>query len=83
LSRARPVGEEKIVRRERIDRVIVLNEDRVRRILTEYFAYHHEAGTHLSLERNSPVPREVEPPEKGDVAIPHLGGSHHRYTRAA
>ena len=29
-------------------------------------------------------PREVEPPEAGKVvAIPHVGGLHHRYTRAA
>jgi len=35
-------------------------------------------------ERNSPVAREVEPPERGKViAISHVGGLHHRYRRAA
>jgi hypothetical protein len=40
--------------------------------------------THLALDRNSPVPREVEPPEQGPViTIPHVGGLHHLYTRRA
>ena len=39
---------------------------------------------HLSLDRNSPTPRAVEAPSKGDVfAIPQVGGLHHRYSRAA
>ena len=39
---------------------------------------------HQSLDRNAPEPRRVEPPEIGKVvAIPHVGGLHHRYTRAA
>ena len=37
-----------------------------------------------TLERNSPVPREVELPSKGKViSIPQVGGLHHRYLRAA
>lgn len=72
------------MRRECLDHVIVLNEAHLRRILADYLAYHHEARTHRSLDRNAPVPREVEPPERGEViAIPTVGGLHHRYTRAA
>jgi transposase InsO family protein len=72
------------IRRECLDHVIVFNEAHLLRILTAYFAYYHEARTHLSLERNAPVPRQIESPERGNVtAIPHLGGLHHRYTRAA
>jgi putative transposase len=72
------------IRRECLDHVIVLNEEHLRRILTEYFAYYHEARAHLSLERNSPIPRTVCPPEKGVVvAKAYLGGLHRRYTRAA
>jgi hypothetical protein len=38
----------------------------------------------LSLDRNSPIPRDVEPPEHGKViSIPQVGGLHHRYSRAA
>jgi len=72
------------IRRECLDHAIVLNERHLRRILTGYFHYYHHARAHLSLDRNSPVEREVEPPEQGDViAIPQVGGLHHRYCRAA
>ena len=72
------------IRRECLDHVIVLGEDHLHRILTEYVSYDNGSRTHLSLERNSPLPREVEPPYRGKaVAIPQVGGLHHRYTRAA
>ena len=72
------------IRRECLDHLIVLDEDHLRRTLSEFFTYYHEARTHLSLDRNSPVPRSVQPPEKGKVlATGHLGGLHHCYTRAA
>jgi len=72
------------IRRECVDHVIVFNEAHLRRILTSYFRYYHESRTHLSLERNAPVPRRVEHPSEGKVvAIPQVGGLHHRYRRAA
>ncbi len=72
------------IRRECLNHVIVLNEAHVRRILASYFAYYHESRAHLSLERNAPVPRRVEHPSEGKViAIPQVGGLHHRYRRAA
>jgi len=72
------------IRRECLDHVIVLNEEHLRRTLTEYLAYYHEARAHLSLDRNSPIPRSVQLPEKGKVvAKAYLGGLHHCYTRAA
>ena len=72
------------IRRECLDHLIVLNEQHLRRILAEFFTYYHEARTHLSLERNSPIPRSVQPPEKGRVlAKAYLGGLHHCYSRAA
>jgi transposase InsO family protein len=72
------------IRRDCLDRVIVLNEAHLRRILTRYLAYYHESRTHLSLDRNAPIRRTVTPPSCGRViAIPQVGGLHHRYTRAA
>jgi transposase InsO family protein len=53
------------IRRECLDHLIVLNERQLRRILREYFAYYNEVRLQQSLERNAPVPREVEPPAKG------------------
>ena len=72
------------IRRECLDHVIVLNERHLLRILRSYLGYYHSCRTHLSLDRNAPDPREIEPRAKGDVvAIPQVGGLHHRYTRAA
>jgi transposase InsO family protein len=72
------------IRRDCLDHVIVFSEAHLHRILTRYFAYYHESRTHLSLERNAPVPRRVEHSSEGKViAIPQVGGLHHRYTRAA
>ncbi len=72
------------IRRDCLDHVIVLDERHLLRILRAYFDYYHHARAHLSLDRNSPVPRQIEPPESGEViAIPQVGGLHHRYRRAA
>jgi transposase InsO family protein len=70
------------VRRECLDRVIVLGEGHLRRILASYLAYYHDARTHLSLGGNAPNPRGVEVPARGPVtAVPMVGGLHHRYRR--
>ena len=72
------------IRRECLDHLIVLNERQLRCILREYFAYYNEVRPHQSLERNAPVPREVEPPAKGIIiSLPQVGGLHHHYLRAA
>ena len=72
------------IRRECLDHVIILNERHLHRILTEYHEYYNESRTHLSIDGDSPVGREVEDPDRGKIiAIPVLGGLHHRYKRAA
>jgi len=72
------------IRRECLDHVIVMNERHLRRILASYFEYYHLTRTRLSLDRNAPIERAVEPPSRGRVvAIPQVGGLHHRYCRAA
>ena len=72
------------IRRECLNHVIVLNEVHLKQILTLYFAYYHDVRPHLSLNRNSPTPREVELPRLGKVvSTPQVGGLHHRYSRAA
>ena len=72
------------IRRECLDHVIVLGEAHLKRVLTTYFQYYHESRCHLALDRNAPVPRQVETPDRGAViSIPQVGGLHHRYTRRA
>ena len=72
------------IRRECLNHVIIFNERHLRQVLKSYATYYHEARTHLSLEKQSPVPRSIQSPERGKVvAIPHVGGLHHEYRRAA
>jgi putative transposase len=53
-------------------------------MLTRYFAYYHRARTHLALGKDAPDGRPVVPAEVGPVvAIPEVGGLHHRYVRRA
>ena len=72
------------IRRECLDHLIVFNQASLRRTLGSYFKYYHRSRTHLSLQKDSPEPRVVEPPEMGRVvAVPQVGGLHHRYERHA
>src|SRR5216117_4522616 len=72
------------IRRECLDHVLVLGERHLRRTLARYFSYYHRARTHLSLDKDAPDRRPIEPPEFGTVIqIPEVGGLHHRYVRQA
>jgi len=72
------------IRREFLDHVIVLNEGHLRRRLRSYLRYYHGSRTHLALDKDAPEPRTVEPTERGRiVALPVVGGLHHRYVRSA
>ena len=72
------------IRRELLDHVIVLNEGHLRRRLRSYLGYYHQSRTHLALEKDAPEPRAVEPPDTGRIiALPQVGGLHHRYERRA
>ncbi len=72
------------IRRECLDHVIVLNGTGLRRVLKSYFEYYERTRTHLSLEKDAPIPRMVQPPELGRVVeLPEVGGLHHRYERRA
>ncbi len=72
------------LRRECLDHVLFLNERHLHRIVSDYLEYHHRARPHLSLDRNAPVPRAVEPPVAGRIVSERMvGGLHHRYRRVA
>jgi putative transposase len=72
------------LRRECLDHFLILSEAHLRRLLRAYVAYYNTTRPHQSLDNNSPQPRVIEPPPCGRIiAIPQVGGLHHRYQRAA
>ena len=74
----------KLIRQMSRDTLIVFNEGSLYRHVQSFVDYYHESRTHLSLEKDTPRRRPVQPPESGRViALPQVGGLHHRYERRA
>src|SRR5262249_25508147 len=66
------------IRRECLDHVIVSGERHLRHLLASYQRYYNDVRTHLSLEKDAPIPRNVQGVGRvRPVAI--LGGLHHQY----
>jgi putative transposase len=52
--------------------------------LRNFAYYYHRSRTHLGLQKDTPEPRPIHPPDAGRIiAIPEVGGLHHRYERRA
>jgi len=72
------------IRRECLDHLIVFSEASLYRHLRNFADYYHRSRTHLGLQKDTPESRPVQAPEAGRiVAIPEVGGLHHRYQRRA
>jgi putative transposase len=72
------------IRRECLDHVIVFSEASLYRHVKSFVSYYHESRTHLSLGKDAPETRPVQAADGGPVvAIPQVGGLHHRYQRCA
>ena len=68
------------IRRECLDRIVVIGEAHLRRTLRRYAAYYNRARTHRSLGKDCPIHRAVQ--STGTIlSLPILGGLHHVYTR--
>ena len=68
------------IRRECLDHVIVFGERHLRHVLRSYARYYNGVRTHLSLAKDSPLPRGVQA-VGGILPLPILGGLHHHYVR--
>ena len=69
-------------KRELFDHVIIFGGRHASRLAHEYLAYHHEDRCHLGLDKDAPNERPVTPrpsPTAKVVAMPRVGGLHHRY----
>jgi transposase InsO family protein len=69
------------IRRDCPDHVIVFGERHLRHLLKSYQKYYNEARTHLSLQKDAPIPRAVQTVGE-TLAVPILGGLHHQFIRA-
>ena len=56
-------------RRECLDHVIVFNEAGLLRLMTLYCSYYERSRTHLSLDKDTPIPRPVTPSSDGAVVV--------------
>jgi len=64
--------------------MVVIGERHLKRLLSEYVHYYNATRTHLSLAKDAPEPRSVQPPSQGRVVeMPRVGGLHHEYLRRA
>src|SRR6202047_3107119 len=73
-------------RRDLLDHVIVLNEQPLKRLMSEYVLYYHEDRTHLGLAKDTPAgrPNAIRSGAESKIqSLPRLGGLHHRYAIAA
>ena len=53
------------IRRECLDQVVIFNERHLRRVLSSYVDYYHRTRTHLSLDKDCPHSRPIQPPRNG------------------
>ena len=77
------------LRRELLDRVLIVNEHHLRRALTEYLRHYNAARPHRSLGQLTPAQAETQPPQTINLAEQRvhrrqvLGGLTHEYYVAA
>jgi transposase InsO family protein len=73
------------IRRECLNHVIVVSQKHLMGVLSSYVCYYNATRTHWALDKDAPVGRPIDPPSAGKtiVAIPQVGGLHHRYERRA
>jgi hypothetical protein len=76
------------LRRELFDRLLIVNEHHLRRVLTEYLLHYNTARPHRSLGQLAPAQADTPPPEinLAEYRIRRkqvLGGLTHEYQIAA
>jgi len=74
---------DRLIRRECLDYVIILNHRHLRRMLRAYLAYYHRSRTHLGLSKDAPDARLACAASGQIIVSPEVGALHHRYVRQA
>ena len=77
------------LRREVIDRLLIVNEHHLREVLTEYLLHYNAARPHRALGQLTPAQADTQPPEPINLAGHRIrrkqvrGGLTHEYQTAA
>jgi putative transposase len=75
------------VRRECLDRILILSRSHLERVLREYVAHHNTHRPHRALNQQAPIPKPIPihtPPDHAHVRRrDRLGGPLHEYDLAA
>jgi len=69
-------------RRELLEHVVVFGRDHLVRLVASYISYYHADRCHLGLDKDAPDRRVIMPRPSATakvVALPRVGGLHHRY----
>ena len=69
-------------RRELLAHVVVFGERHLVRLVRSYVSYYHKDRCHLGLGKDTPDERPITPrpsPTAKVMALPRVGGLHHRY----
>jgi transposase InsO family protein len=73
------------VRRELLDRILIMNEHHLRKVLAEYETYFNRHRPHRALKQASPL-RGLPDPVDADIEVSRrdrLGGLLHEYAQVA
>jgi len=72
------------VREECLDKLIIMNQSHLRRVMIDYISYYNNARPHQGLAQDIPVHRKMSVVDSGPVVCHDvLGGIIHDYQRAA
>jgi len=77
------------LRRELLDRLLIVSKHHLRQVLTEYLAHYNTARPHRALDQLAPDQAGTQPPEPTNLAEHRihrrqiLGGLTHEYQIAA
>ena len=71
------------VRHECLDKLLILNQAHLRRVLCEYIAYYNQARPHQGLDQQAPIPWVIPKAGRQVQCRNLLGGIVHDYYRDA
>jgi putative transposase len=71
------------VRRECLDRILIVSRGHLERVLSEYVAHHNTHRPHRALQQQPPIPKPVLVGDSHVRRRDRLGGLLHEYELAA